>query len=446
MSTPVKDPDVPGPELKRAAQFSAIASAIEWYDLALYGQAAALVFGQLFFPKLSPLAGTLAAFGTFALGFGARPLGAIIFGHLGDKVGRKPVLIATLLLMGLSSGVIGLLPTYGTIGIAAPVLLVLFRIFEGLGVGAEYAGAVTLVAEHAPPRKRGLWASIPAAGVFIGIGLAAAATAIVSSLPREALMSWGWRLPFLVSFAAAIGSLLITRKMAESDTFNKIKGEQHGRIPLKEAFARQPGRLLLGIGANLPLAFNIYVAQTYVLAYLKGIGVASTAGLTGLLIAAGGAGLTIPLAGWMADRYGRKPVYLGAAAFSAIMSYPFFWMLDTRNTVLICVGMFLLFSVALCMMFGAQGAMFAEIYQPHVRYTAIGVAREFPAAALGAPAPIIATLLVSAMGGSPSLVSLLMLVVSVICFGSVAALPETRPALSASLLAQGGRRRHLIGD
>lgn len=431
MSTPepphTDNTGVLSPELKRAAMFSALASAIEWYDLALYGQAAALVFGQLFFTKLSPLAGTLASFGTFAIGFGARPLGAIIFGHLGDKVGRKPVLIATLLLMGLSSGAIGLLPTFHQVGIAAPILLVILRVLQGLGVGAEYAGAVTLVAEHAPTRKRGLWASIPASGVFVGIGLAAAATAIVSTLPKDSLNSWGWRIPFLISFVAVGGSLLITRRMAESNTFNKIKKTQHGRIPLKEAFARQPRFLLLAIAANLPLTFNIYIAQTYALSYLKGRGISPTVGLTGLLIAAGAAGLTIPLAGWMSDRYGRKPVYVGAGAFSALFSFPFFWMLNTGNAALICVAMFLLFSVALCMMFGSQGAMFAEIFEPHVRYTAIAVAREFPAAALGAPAPFIATLLVSSNHGSSSLVSVIMVATSLVCLAGVVALPETRP-------------------
>jgi len=411
---------------KRLIPGTVIGSVIEWYDIAVYGQAAALVFGTLFFPSFSPTTGVVAAFATFGVGYFARPVGAVLFGHLGDRYGRRFSLVCTLLLMGVATVAIGLLPTYGSIGVAAPILLVICRLLQGLGVGAEYVGAVTMVAEFAPVKRRGFFASLPASGVFIGIGLAAAMSAAVALLPEEQLLTWGWRIPFLFSiFVVAIG-LLIRLRVPESPVFTELKqARARTRVPALTLIKAMPRRLLLVMIANGVLAFNIYVVQTYSLSYIAAKGVPKSVALSAVLVGCAVGAVAIPLLGTLSDRAGRKPVYIGVSAFCALVAFPFFWLLDTGNVALIMLAFALALGGCLAM-FGSQAAYYSELFPAEFRFSGFALGREIPGAVLAGPAPVISVGLVSLGAGSPTLLAIAMVVVAVAGLFAVVALPETR--------------------
>ena len=405
---------------------TAIGSLIEWYDIAVYGQAAALVFKTLFFPGFSDTAGQMAAFATFGVGYFARPIGAILFGHLGDRYGRRTALVGTLMLMGIATVAIGLLPTYAAAGLLAPVLLVICRLVQGLGVGAEYVGAVTMVSEFAPVKRRGYFAALPACGVFLGIGLAAAVTAAVGALPDDQLLSWGWRVPFLLSIVVVGIGMIIRLRVPESPVFAELKqARARKKVPALTMLRAVPGRFLLVMVANLVLAFNIYVIQTYSLTYLAGKGVTKTVALVALVFGCAVGAVLIPIVGKISDRSGRKPVYLIVTAVCAIVPFPFFWLLDTRNTVLILVAFGLAFGSCLAV-FGSQAAYYAELFPAAYRFSGMALGREIPGAVLGGPAPVISVALVTLASGSTNLLSLAMIVVAVAAFLAVLALPETQ--------------------
>jgi len=399
---------------------------MEWYDFFLYAAAAALVFPALFFPESEPLTGTLLAFGTYALGFFVRPVGGIIFGKLGDKIGRKTILIITLLLMGIATTLIGVLPTFNQLGLWAAILLLVLRILQGLGAGAEFGGAVIMAAEYSPQGKRGLYASLPCTGVAIGLLLSSGVFALFSSLPEEQFLAWGWRIPFLLSIVVVAVGLYIRLRILETPVFSQVK-ETNTEVgmPIVEVVRSQPRNLLVAIGARFSENGNAYIIQTFTLTYVATqLGMSDNVALTGVLIAAAIGIFTIPLFGALSDRVGRRPVYMFGSAFLALFSFPFFWLLNTETSVLICPAILLANSVGVYAMFAPQAAYFSELFDTRVRYSGLALAREVSAPFAGGIAPFIATYLLS-KSGTYWPIALYMIVLALISLVALAFGPET---------------------
>ena len=389
--------------LRRVMLAAAVGSALEWYDFFIYGTASALVFGELFFPKLAPDAATMAAFATFGVGFVARPLGGLVFGHLGDRIGRKPVLVITLLVVGVGTFLIGLLPTYASAGIYAPAALVALRLVQGFGAGAEYGGAVLLAVEHAPPGRRGLFGSFAPLGVTVGNLLATAVFAACSQLPRADFLAWGWRIPFLASLVLILFGVVIRAGIAETPMFQAARRRPSpAGVPVIQAIVRHPREFLVVLGARLAENGLGYLFPVFTLSYLTGrLGMARGTVLTGLTIAYALSLLTIPLFSALSDRIGRRPVYMGAALFSAAFAFPFFAMVQTRDPLLVGCALALAIAVGVAGMFGPQAAYFAELFSTRTRYSGFAFARELGSLIAGAPAPALSALLVTWAGGAP---------------------------------------------
>lgn len=407
-----------------------VGTALEWYDFSLYAIASALVFPAVFFPGGDPLTATLASFATFAVGFFARPIGGIVIGSLGDRYGRRQMLFLTLMLMGASSTLIGLVPDYATIGIAAPVLLVVLRVLQGFGAGGEYAGATLLAAEHAPGHSRGLHAAIPGAGNALGAMLATGTLMLLSTLlGPEAFLAWGWRIAFLVSVFVCAAGILIRLRVAESPEFTEsAKDRGVARIALVELFRsegrRVPFAMLASIGPNVAS----YLPSVYALTYLAdSVGAPAWVGLTGILVGNFIKLITIPLAGWISDRFGRKPVFLAGALGAAAMAYPFFFLLDTGTPILIWIALVAMFTFCNDAMLAAQSGFMSELFDVRHRYTGVTFSREIPAALIGGTLPFVAASLTSISGGSFRFVALYCLVLLLVAALGMALLPETRP-------------------
>ena len=412
---------------RRVLMASAVGSALEWYDFFLYGTASALVFSELFFPKLDPNMGILASFATFGVGFFARPFGGLVFGHLGDKIGRKPILVFTLLLVGGGTFLIGLLPTYDAIGIWAPILLVVLRLVQGFGAGAEYGGAVILAVEYAPPGKRGLYGAFAPIGVTLGILLAQGVFAIFSSMPKEDFLSWGWRVPFLLSiFVIALG-IYIRAKVMETPVFQQaIEKRLVLRAPVMEAIKRHPREFFVVVGARLAENGLGYLFPVFTLSYLtKNLGLPKNMVLSGLVIASFVQIFTVLGFSMLSDKIGRRPVYIGAAIFCALFAFPFFLLVNTQSTPLIWLALILAISFGVGGMFGPQAAYFAELFGPRIRYSGFAFARELGSILAGGPAPFIATWLLMQGGGAPWYVAIYIIVLSVITAIAVYCGPET---------------------
>jgi metabolite-proton symporter len=381
--------------LTRVMLASAVGSALEWYDFFIYGTAAALVFNKLFFPSFEPLVGTLLAFTTYAVGFIARPLGGIVFGHYGDKLGRKNVLVITLLLMGLATFAIGLMPTHATIGAWAPLLLVALRFIQGLGLGGEWGGAVLMTLESGDDRRRGLNASWPQVGVPIGLLLANGVLSLMGALTTDAaFLSWGWRVPFLLSGVLVVVGLWIRTTIAESPLFQEVEAEDtKARAPIVDVLRAYPKQVLLAIGARVgvDVAFYTFVLfiTTYVATYLK---LPRGYALNAVLIAAACQVFLIPWFGHLSDRVGRRPVYLVGAIGSAIWVFVFFALLDTGAFALIVLAtvVSLVFHAA---MYGPQASFIAEMFPTRVRYTGASMGYQLAGILGGALAPIISVAL-----------------------------------------------------
>ncbi|WP_055554751.1 MFS transporter [Streptomyces sp. NBRC 110028] len=402
MPSPAATPDSRASSLRKVVTASALGTTVEYYDFTLYATTAALVFDKIFFPDASPLVGTLAAFATYFVGYAARPLGGILFGHFGDRLGRKNILVITMLMMGLGTFAIGLLPSYGSIGIAAPLLLVLIRLIQGLGMGGEYGGGVLMALEYSPPSRQGFFTSLvhigTPAGVLIPVGLV---TALDATLPSGSYESWAWRLPFLASLLLVGVGIWIRLHITESPEFVKMREnrEVHS-LPVREVVTRRPGTVVLSILAKIAESglFNIYyvVAITYVTTELD---LAKGPVLLAVLIACAVECCTLPLFGALSDRIGRRKVYVAGAAFQAVLAVPFFLLMETGHFWGYVLGMTLGLGVGHGAMYGAQGALFCNLYPVNIRYTGLSVTQQFGATLGGGLSPLIGTALLSAGGG-----------------------------------------------
>jgi len=370
---------------------SLIGTSLEWYDFFVYGTAAALVFNKLFFPSFEPLVGTLLAFTTYAVGFAARPLGGIIFGHYGDRLGRKNVLVVTLLVMGLATFLIGLLPTYATIGRWAAILLVALRFVQGLGLGGEWGGAVLMSMEHGDPARRGLNASWPQVGVPAGLLLANGVLALISALTSDAgFLSWGWRVPFLLSGVLVLVGLWIRLTIYESPLFEEIEQEHtKARMPVLDVLRVYPRSVLTALGARIGVDVAFYTFVLFIVTYVTQVlKVPRATALNAVLIGAAVQLALIPLFGWLSDRLGRRPVYLFGAVGALLWVFAFFLLLDTRSAPLIVLAtvVALVFHAA---MYGPQAAFISELFSTRLRYSGASLGYQIAGVLGGALAPII---------------------------------------------------------
>ncbi|NGO07478.1 MHS family MFS transporter [Streptomyces sp. HC44] len=409
----------------RLAAASLAGTAIEFYDFFIYGTAAALVLGPLFFPTFSPVAGTLAAFATFGVGFVARPLGSVLFGHIGDRHGRRPVLVISLLLTGAATVAVGCVPTYDTIGTAAPVLLLVLRFLQGLGLGGEWGGAVLLTAEHAPAERRGLWSSFPQIGPALGFVLANGVMLVLSATLSDAqFAAWGWRVPFWAAGVLAVAGLWLRSSLAESPQFLDI--DDHARVPLAEV-VRGHWRLVLLTAGALAIGYAVfYAVTTWSLAYAtERLGVSRTVMLACIMAAVVVKGALTPVVAILGDRYGRRPLCLIGCAATALWMFPMVALLSTGEPLLMFLG-FLVAMLAFITMFAVIAAYLPELYEPRVRCTGAAVGYNLGGVLGGALTPIVATAVAQGervpWGVAAYLTGIALL--SLACF---TLLPETRP-------------------
>ncbi|CAB3959618.1 Fosfomycin resistance protein AbaF [Achromobacter insolitus] len=382
---------------------SMMGTTIEWYDFFLYGTAAALIFNKIFFPSFDPLTGTLAAFATYSVGFFARPLGGVIFGHYGDKIGRKSMLLITLLLMGVPTILIGLIPSYEQIGYWAAVLLVMMRFLQGIAVGGEWGGAVLMAVEHAPEGKKGFFGSLPQAGVAPGLILSSLAMGAVATLPEADMLAWGWRLPFLASVVLLLVGWFIRVKVAESPDFEQMK-EKGAKVEVPVAVVLKQHRraLMVVVGARLAEVTWFYTVVTFSLAYATGtLGIARSVMLDATIWGAAVALFTMPLFGMLGDRIGHKWVFMAGTLGILACAPVFFQLLGTRDTEWIILAVCLAVGLVYACLYGPEGTLFSSQFPPEVRYTGISLAVQVSGAIGGGLAPIVATWLLAKGGGDP---------------------------------------------
>ncbi|MEW1751909.1 MFS transporter [Streptomyces angustmyceticus] len=434
MSSPATAAPPPA-SLKRIVAASLIGTTVEWYDFFLYGSAAALVFNKLFFPGSDPLVGTLLSFLTYAVGFAARPLGALVFGHYGDRLGRKKLLVLSLLMMGGATFAIGLLPTHATVGTAAPVLLTVLRLVQGFALGGEWGGAVLLVSEHGDARRRGFWASWPQTGAPAGQLLATGVLSVMTALLSDAAFaSWGWRVPFLLSGVLVVVGLWVRLSVDESPVFRaalasagarRAQGGAVERLPLVAVLRHHWRDVLIAMGARMAENISYYVITAFVLVYATShTRLSQQTALNAVLIASALHFAVIPAWGALSDRIGRRPVYLLGAVGVAVWAFPFFALVDSRQfgLLLLAVSVGLVFHGA---MYAPQAAFFAEMFATRMRYSGASIGAQFSSVVAGAPAPLVATALLADFD-SPAPIALYVIAAALLTLLAVGVARETR--------------------
>ena len=415
-----------GTSIRTIALASAIGTTIEWYDFFLFGVVTPLVFNKLFFPNYDPLVGTLLAYTTFFVGFISRPVGGILFGHYGDRIGRKTVLVLTILIMGIATFLIGLLPTYASVGIWAPVMLLFLRVFQGIGIGGEWGGAVLMAVEHSPAGRRGFYGSWPQIGVPAGLLLSSGMVYLLSYLPEADFLSWGWRIAFLISAILVAVGLYIRLKIMETPAFTRIQeSNKVAHVPFFELWRTHGKNTLLGLGARYieGVTFNIF--GVFIVGYVaNSLGLPRQTALAGVMIASAIMIIMLPIYGNLSDRIGRRRMFGVAGLLIGILSFPAFWLMQTKDPLLIWIAIAVPFAIVYPAVYGPQAALFSELFDTRVRYTGISFVYQFSGIYASGLTPIIATALLPAGGNKPWLICGYVLLVSIISAACVFAMTE----------------------
>jgi MFS transporter, MHS family, shikimate and dehydroshikimate transport protein len=404
-----------------------IGTIIEWYDFLIYGTAAALVFNTLFFPTIDPLTGTLASLATFSVGFIARPIGGAIFGHFGDRIGRKVMLMIAMVIMALGTFAVGCLPTYQQIGVWAPILLVALRFIQGIGLGGEWGGASLMVIEHAPAGRRGFYGSLVQIGFPLGLVTSSGIFALVTQMPDADFRSWGWRIPFLLSILLLGVGWFVRARVPETPVFEEIK--RRGDIaknPFIEAVLENPRSFLVAVGLKISEVSWVYILTIFIVIYATGqLNLPRTLLLNAIFIAALVEVATIPLFGWLSDHVGRRVFYFLGTLFTAAFAFPLFWLLGTKDPLVIILTVVVALSLGHGTMFGLQSAYFPELFGTRVRYSGASFGFQTAAALGGGFSPIIATALAGSMGGTAG-VSAMLILLALITFVAALCARETK--------------------
>ncbi|USK77594.1 MFS transporter [Peribacillus frigoritolerans] len=413
-------------QMRRILIASLVGSSIEWFDYFLYGTVAALVFNQLFFVNEDPTIGLLLSYASFALAFFIRPFGGVIFSHIGDRIGRKKTLVITLSLMGVATFGMGLLPTYQAVGIWAPILLITLRLVQGLGIGGEWGGALLLAFEYAPAEKRGLFGAIPQMGVTIGMLLGTVALSIMTLLPENAFMTWGWRIPFIFSALLVFFGLWIRKGIDETPSFKKVKESgEVPKLPIVETLKNYWREVLIAVGAKVVETAPFYIFSTFVVSYATAnLGFSRTATLTAVMIATIITTILIPIMGNLSDKIGRKKLFIGGTIGMALFAFPYFWLLQQKSVLLLIIATVIGLGVIWAPITAVLGTMFSEIFDARIRYTGITLGYQIGAALAGGTAPLVATALLDRFNNSYVPVALYIIFASVLSLAAIWAVKD----------------------
>lgn len=423
----VTAPSVGAASMRRIVWSSVIGTAVEWYDFLIYAVATALVFNKLFFPVADPALATIAAFGTYAVGFLARPLGAAIFGHLGDKHGRKAMLASTIIIMGLGTFCIGLLPTYEQIGLAAPILLVLLRFLQGIGIGGEWGGAVLMVVENAPAKKRGLFGSLVQVGNPIGNLAALGIFAIASQMPENDFITWGWRIPFLLSILLIGVGLFIRLRLEETPAFRQLKAKHEvARMPVVEIFTHHRRPFFTAVGLKIAEISYASIASVFVISYAtQKLGMPRATILNGVMASSFIALFSIPFFGWLSDKWGRKTMFYLSCLFCMGFAFPMFSLLDTKDPWIVTATVVVAISFGQMVMFGIGAPFYSELFTARLRYSGASLGFQIGAAISGGLTPFVAASLMTWSGGATWPISIYLIVCALITAYATYKAPET---------------------
>ena len=414
------------------AAASAIGTTIEWYDFLIYATAASLVLNKLFFPNQDPFVGKLLSIGTIGVGFFARPLGAIILSHFGDRIGRKSMLILTLVSMGVATTLIGLLPTYASIGVAAPLTLVACRLVQGIAVGGEWGGAVLMTTEHSPSYMRGFYGSIVQIGFPLGMALGTASFFALAYLSDGEFTSWGWRIPFVASAALVVIGVFIRLRIEETPDFKRLLRDGNvSRFPVIETMWRHPKDLIIGLGARITEISWIYVLTIFGLSYaVTNLGLSRSLVLGAIALGAAVELITIPLFGSLSDRVGRRMIYMLGCVAAICLSFPVFWAIATRDPVIVVLAFVIGMSVGHGIMYGVQASFLSEMFPSNLRYSGASLGYQIAAPIGGGLVPLVATAMVEMSGGGTWAVSVLMIAIASVTIVAVLLARETAPLIA----------------